>query len=383
MKYININWNNWIQPNNIKNYIINDPLLDWLNMYGNYKKDHYKTENNFNEYIYNTSIKFKEAVYKNLFKRFKADTIKVCDNNEINSIDKFLETKSLMKEGIPIIINGLLHDYRRKMFSIPDLIIRSDYIKYVYDSNDSGDLNKECNYSKEWHYRIINLKYCSMYLHKNNITIKNKSNIKYTKAKCIFENKILGTIQNYTPSISYIHSYKINFNKQTYNGFCKLGEILIDKTDKLIDEKIYSAINWIKQLNKNGKKWKIGDITELYPNMCNKCDYPYHNAKKIIAKELNEITLIWNISYLERNMYHNKGIYSFKNIKSHNNPIINKMINCKLINNNIKNQVIKNINISNNIKKFYVDFETTYISNNNFNDIINYNTYKRIVSKIK
>ena len=74
---------------NIKNHILNDPLLDWLNMYGDYEKDKYKITNNFNEYIYNKSIQFKRAVYNNLFKRFKADTIKVCDNNEITSIDKF------------------------------------------------------------------------------------------------------------------------------------------------------------------------------------------------------------------------------------------------------------------------------------------------------
>ena len=257
-----------------------------------------------------------------------------------------------MKEGIPIIINGLLHDSNKKMFSIPDIIIRSDYIKYVYRNCCMDDMNTGCKYSKTWHYRIINLKYCSMYLHKNNRTIKNKQNIKYTKVKCIFENNILRTIQNYTPTISYIHSYNVNFNNKKYNGFYKLGEIIPYISDKLLDENIYSAINWIKRLRRNGEKWKIGCITELYPNMCNKCDYPYHNAKKLIAKELNEITLIWNIGYEERNMYHDSGIYSFTDIKNHNNPIINKMINHKLINNNIKNQVIQNTNIPKNIKKF-------------------------------
>ena len=60
------------------------------------------------------------------------------------------------------------------------------------------------------------------------------------------------------------------FNKNSYNGFYQLGQVNIQECDKFIDENIYSAIEWIKDLRKNGHKLSIGDNSNMYPNMCNK-----------------------------------------------------------------------------------------------------------------
>jgi len=403
MKYLNANWKKWISPNQLKNYIYDDPILDWLKLYGNEKKDIIKNNDiNYNKYIYDLSIKYKQSVIYNLINRFKKDCVKICDNNELKSTDKFIKTKMFMKKGKPIIINGLLHNYKKKLYSIPDLIIRSDYIELLYDIIPDIYINNitGCIFSSKWHYVVINIKYCSMYLHKNNRTIQNKTSTKLIKSKTIFDNMLLGEIQKYTPELSFIHSYKIKLKNEFHNGFYKLGEIDIINNDKIINDKIYSGIIWLNKLWRNGRRWKIGITPELFPNMCNKKDNPFHNAKKKIAVKLNEITLIWNISYSQRMLYHSKGIFSFKNIKNHPNTIINNMIqinssntqhqilNTEIINNktneilnnklqNKTNEIHNNINskikniiknkIPSNIKKLYIDFETTTLIDEKFN----------------
>jgi hypothetical protein len=52
--------------------------------------------------------------------------------------------------------------------------------------------------------------------------------------------------------------------------------------------------------------------------------------------------------------------------------MINPKLICDNIENNIKKNIKKNIKIKNNIKKFYVDFETTYIYSDDFSYIENY-----------
>ena len=55
-----------------------------------------------------------------------------------------------MNNGIPIIFHGVLFDLDRKLFGIPDIIIRSDYINKIlnYPCIDKiEDMNQGCNFS--------------------------------------------------------------------------------------------------------------------------------------------------------------------------------------------------------------------------------------------
>ena len=388
MKYLQINWTKWISSNSLNNYIIDDPLLDWLNKYSyilyekypEYKK-YLDTKNNskfnYQRFLHKLSNNFKNAVIKNLNKRFNKKVINVLYNKEYKSIEKFKKTKKLMKNKVPIITNPLLYNYKKKIYSTPDLLIRSDYINKIYEFvgyETDDELSKGCVYSDNWHYRVINIKYCSLHFNKDNRTIRNKTNVKKYKTDVILANEILENIQKYNPNISYIHCYSSTINKQKHYGYYKLGEVDTLNNDNLILEKTNNAIQWIKKLRKHGHKWNISSRTELYPNMCNRNDYPYHSIKKKIAEELNEITLIWNIGINERNKYHNNEIYSYKDITNHKNPLINKIIETNISRNKTTK---KNINIQSYIPKgttqFYIDFETTNIIDETFNNIKNYN----------
>ena len=375
MKYLNIDWSKWITSKCLHNYIIEDPLLDWLNMYNYLLYEKYPkyrgyldTKNNskfnYQRFLYNLSIKFRGAIFKNLNNRFPGKVHNVLYNKEYKSIDKFKKTKKLMKKKIPIITNPLLYDYDRKIYSTPDLLVRSDYIQYIYDCLDyktDNSLKVGCIYSNKWHYKIINIKYCSLKFNSDNKTIRNKVNIKKYKTDTILANMLLSNIQKYNSNISYIQGYCLTINNKSHQSFYKLGEINTKNNDNMILEKIHNSIRWIKSLKKEGHLWKIGSRSELYPNMCNRNDYPYHEIKKKIADKLCEISLIWNIGINERNDYHKNNIYSYKNIKYHKNSLIDKIIktNTGSIEYSIKDISVNNY-IPSNIKKFYIDLNNKY-----------------------
>merc|ERR1711991_543845 len=145
----------------------------------------------------------------------------------------------------------------------------------------------------------------------------------------------------------------------------------IDKNDEeKINGKLNLSIKWLKELYLYGKDWSIfpPSRNELYPNMCNiENDFPWHSVKKEIALKLNEITLLWNCGVKQRDYFHKKGIYEWKdnnfdtnNLGFNNNKkkIISKMVDINHYYNNIsiyprKIKKKKNISI---LKKEKLEF---------------------------
>ena len=67
-KYIDYNWNEWVSATDTKNYMIDDPVLDWFNLFAmcnNYfpDKNNSASDYNFNEYIMAKGIEFENSIY--------------------------------------------------------------------------------------------------------------------------------------------------------------------------------------------------------------------------------------------------------------------------------------------------------------------------------
>jgi len=385
-KYMEYNWDEWINIKDIKNYILDDPLLDWYNLYGIKKEINSKKLYNFSEFIMNKGIEFKNAVLLNLKNRFKSLFVNVANINEIYSINKYEETINYMEIGKPIICNGILHNKSNNTFGIVDLIIRSDYLNKLVNSEvlSKNEEKIGCKFNKKWHYRIINITFNTFHLYKNDL-IKNIRNVVYLKSQLIMYNYALEFIQNYLPDTSYLFGKIIKTNDcLKYNAFYKLGKVNV--LDNKLIEKINKSIIWLKDVKQNGMNWnpETTDKIELLPNMCNKNDYLWHQEKKELAYKNKELTLLYNIGISERKYFHKHGIYNFEQIKHTNdnkNNKISKIINNMIEINKNKNHIITplkidlkihNLDKTHNYMDFYVDFETTYYLNYSFDKIINY-----------
>jgi len=275
-EYLIKDWSKWISVKDIKNYIMNDPILDWLNYYG--EKNGYNRDNNynirFNHYIKNNNNAYEKSVLNCLSKNYIIK--KIANYGEEYSINKYNETLDAIKRGEPIIYNGLLYDLTRKIYVIVKLMIRLDYMNKIFKT---GHLN--CVSNK---YCIVDIKNITLNIDSDDI-IRQSNNIKSKKAQLILANNILTIIQGYNSEKCYIIAKKIIdetnniiFNNDNINRIAILD---INKEAKLIN-KVDNAITWIKNVKYNGEKWDINNPNrwELYPNMCNKNDTPWHSAKK-------------------------------------------------------------------------------------------------------
>ena len=341
-----IDWSKWVAATEIRNYMINDPILDWLHKFGHrLNRDELISKDlNYNTYLLEEGIKFEKEIIS------KLEYVQVATTSECFSISKAELTKSLIKEHVPIIYQGVLHNTKNKTYGICDLIIRTDVLKKLIKKSFPIPTTE---------YVVVDIKNRILTQCKDDLL---QNDVKEHKGQVIIYNDALGEILGETPQYCYILGRAYRKGKVISNEpFDNIGIIDITKEIDIID-KTYKAIEWIKELKKNGNKWVLDPPSHpnLFPNMCNNDDYPFHSIKKDLAHKLEEITLMWNISYLDRQNYHSNGIYRLSDIKelpiTRNIELQDKML--KLWKTNEPFQ--SNLKLPRYPIEYYVDFETAF-----------------------
>jgi hypothetical protein len=392
----------WVSPSNIKNHLLWDPLLDWLNLYYlekgfndnesiclnnnlSYKRKKDKpieTESNSMQILCKMGNRFEYNVIKFLKNKYSGNIRTVSKSyNDINpSVAK--KTVEYMKLGIPIIDQAVLYNHTNRTFGVADLLIRSDWLNQIFNSNP---LDEELEHFKadklngNYHYVVIDIKWTTLNLCADGERIRNSDRFPSYKSQLAIYNAAVGQLQGYTPDKAYIlaKSYKYKTKGTSivgYNCFDLLGHVDFSDFDREYLDRTYKAINWVRNLRYNGHKWSCipPSVPELYPNMSNRYDAPYHTVKKNLAEKLNELTQIWMVGPKNRFYAHSKGIYKWSdkecnsdnlNIKGNKrSKIVNRILE---INNPNNSNDILPLNIDNNDYDwktkheldFYIDFE--------------------------
>lgn len=332
-----IDWKDYIDIKMIENYINNDPLLDYLEMYVD--KSLKDKQSDFNIYIKQKLNNFKKYIFNK-----SSLSVDVCTNEKYKSFDLFEKTKEHMKNGVPVIIRPLLIFENR--YSIPDMIVRNDHLDKLFDC--------KTEHVKDKNYSIINIKFKTLHLDEEYIVKKASQKLVYTS---YLQNQILNKIQGTVQEKVYIIGRRY-FKDNIYFKKGLIGEI--DFINYSLFDKAENAIKWIEELKKFGEYWdeKNPSRWEMYPNMCNKKDYEWKSYKKELAILNKELTLIWNIGIKKRKELHKNEIFKWDRIpKEEVTEHINKIIRInKIRGKNIRN-IPKNKRFTDEMK-FYVDFET-------------------------
>jgi hypothetical protein len=392
---IDRDWLQWVSASKVRNYLMKDPLLDWLNLRKNNldKNIDLHIKNNivydgFTSYIMNKGIEFEDVVMVAINKKFKKCVKKIGESTDARKISKFRETIDAMKQGIPIIYQGILHNESNQTYGAPDLIVRSDYINKLVKDKVLTDIEEKIPAPglglNNYHYRIIDIKCCTLHLTADGIHILNSGSIYAYKGQLYIYNMALGEILGYMPNSTYIMGKRWNYTscKQKYEGdncFDKLGTINYEDFDSQYKEVTLEAIEWIKKLRKEGHNWSLFDennnnrptIDELYPNMSNYYDSPWRGVKEQVAEELKEITSLWQCGVNNRENAHSQNIYRWDDHRCNAKilgingykkaPILDELIK---INRSDEIKITKKItnndgNWQNESKlEFFVDFET-------------------------
>jgi hypothetical protein len=322
--------NDWISPSGMKNYIMKDPLLDYFYLIEG--KENKNPNNNcevtFKEFLMRKGNDFEQCIIKLLKDKFKddIDLTPICSHyTDIYNDKKYKETCERIMRGDPIIYQGVLHNPMNKTYGSPDIIIRSDWInKIVPDTlRDEEIFIKAPRLKSNYHYLIIDIKFKTLHLNADESGLINSDLIPFYKVQTICYTLALGYIQGYVPSKTFLlgrgYFSESKGIKIAYDScFDKLGVINIYGSDFNSIKKMESALDWVRDLRKNGRKWKILPVpsrVELYPNMSNNYDDSFYQKKLELAEQLGEITQLWFCGPKNRDIGFENGITSWRDPK--------------------------------------------------------------------
>lgn len=405
----------WISASKTRNSALDDKCLDYFEMYGIYdisnqpkkcskpnydettKYDNKKIvkpvdTNNFCDYILKSGINFEDDIIAKLQSKFDDDFIKIGESYEAIYRKKCAETLGAMIRGVPIIYQGVVHnptkileDGDEKTFGAVDLLVRSDWINKIVNNpiiSEEEIAIPAPRIKKDYHYRVIDIKWTKLHLNVNKETIRNNPHVKPFKTQLAIYNEALGYMQGFTPDSAYIlgngwiSERNRNSNRivsRSNDPFDRLGKIDFDKFDEAYNRKASDAILWYRKLqNQTNFTHDPPNAEELYPNMNNTMDGKFHHVKEQIADKYHEITQIWNCGFKEREIALDLGVSSWKDKDFSANLIgINagkkqRTIDAIVQFNRDSKELVSPESIANNYGNwqdknqlaFYVDFET-------------------------
>ena len=377
----------------IKNYVLEDPILDWLNMYGKDKgfvSDPSQSQE-FRRYLTEKRLNFETYIWQHISEL--VDNTQVIDKS-FSIRDRVAQTLDAITKGVGVIFQpGIFGSIQTSTssvpcYGVPDLLIRSDYLAQLFPEEELGDCQQGCKFHSNFHYRVADIKFIKLKYIKSTLgsqesrMLCNEKRFRIMKSYLVLYNQMLGELQERMPSKSYlIGKAATDFSSGTppvpvtQRPAFSYGLIDPIHHDVPITQIAFRALQWIQELREQGSQWTLVPPSHsmLYPNMNNMEDAePWVQTKKLLAKSISEITLLWNCGPSHRDSAHRNGVYQWDgcnseilSINGKRGPIIDQIIH---INRKDQAEVVvhpRRIKNRENIEilrprclEFIVDFET-------------------------
>ena len=346
-------WQQWVSAGRTRNWMLDNPLLDWLDLYGKekgYQPDengpNNPTELDFLPFIIRQGRRFEEGILRLLQKRHEV-TIIADDARDIRDLAKAEETFAAMQRGDPIIHQAVLWDAEHMTYGAPDFLIRSDVLLELFPEDISkADARHRATAlgDAEWHYRVVDTKFTTLRLSPRDGRLTNEGSAPAYKAQLHIYNRMLGRLQGHLPPEAYILGRGWEIRRQVdrqevvergTSASARLGPVAQDgsvanrvRTEDAVGE----ALAWVRRLRSEGRSWDLTDVPlrpELYPNMSEReGEIPVSSSRsepngdedviatedwgpviKNLADQINELSLLPNVGPPGRRKGHDAGIY--------------------------------------------------------------------------
>lgn len=349
-------WLGWVSAGRTRNWILKDPLLDWLHLYGRSRGfipkqelPGYDAELDFHRFVLQKGREFEAGILRLLAIQCEVSTIS-SGYEDIRKLDKAEETFAAMCRGAPIIYQPVLRDAENLNYGAPDLLVRSDILAGLFpdafpmegtstaDPDDiphfpAPDLN-----DAPWHYRVVDIKFATLRLNAAGTQLGNNASSQAYKVLMYVYNRMLGRLQGFLPPMSYLLGRGWS---RTQQGIDYRGANALEKLAPIpqhgtiangtpIASAVDSAMEWVRRVRSEGGEWDLlptPSVPELYPNMSGQNDdlmtpisvdgvdsdegelpLEWKNVKSSLAAELKELTLLWQVGPDSRREAHRKGI---------------------------------------------------------------------------
>lgn len=312
-------WQFWVSAAQTRNFMIDDPLLDWLNLYGDaagFPRDSdletYDPRTDFTQFIFQKGREFEAAVISHLEQ--SNPIIRIAENpGDIRDLEKAIETWEAMVRGERLIWQGVLRDAELQTYGSPDLLIRSDVLEDLFPGTLSAEeiaIAADDLSEVAWHYRVVDIKYTTLRLLANG-TLGNAGSAPAYKAQLFIYNRMLGGLQGFEPPESYLlgrgWAQQVMGEKLRGNS-CMERLAPVPQQGQLakkvpIESRVEDAIDWVRSVRLEGEAWEVlpePTLMKLRPDVSNDQDAPWHAAKGQIAAELADLVLLWYVGVTRR-----------------------------------------------------------------------------------
>lgn len=304
----------WVTATATRNYALRDPICDWLAL-----TNPPRSNDEMTEFIFAKGVEFEEEIIK-VWEERGIDILHM-PNRDAYDKSAFEDTLQAMDRGAPVIYNGTLHNPLNETLGRPDILIRSDHINLLTDepsiSYDEERIEAPRFAGKGYHYRVLDIKCSALHLMKNGREVCNSANIPAYKVQVCVYNDALTNVQGYNPETAYLIGKAIRSSNEALNTnkvLTRAGIVNFKTVDKEYINECRNAVEWVKRVRRNALVWMNCAIRprELYPNMSMTRDSPWHEDKVRIAREIGEITTIWQCSIKHRENAHKLGIMDWR-----------------------------------------------------------------------
>ena len=229
-------WRQWVSAGRTRNWMLGDPLIDWLRLYGRDRDyipkqelDNYVKELDFLEFIFERGQEFEAGILRLFEQRYEVATI-THDYRDIASLSKAEETFAAMQRGIPIVYQGVLWDAQNLNYGSPDFLVRSDILSELFPddiSSTEAAIPASALGDSGWHYRVVDTKFTTLHLNAAGTELDNSGSGPAYKAQLYIYNRMLGRLQGYLPPSSYLlgRGWQLTSRGETQRGRRRTGAI--------------------------------------------------------------------------------------------------------------------------------------------------------------
>jgi hypothetical protein len=314
-------WQPWIAASRTRHFIDGEPLLDWLDRFGDehgFVRDTdaegYDPRTDMRLLVLERGKQFEDAVVALI--RDGLDTVHIGDGwQDARDLDAAERTIDAMRAGVPVIEQAILRDPAHLTYGAADLLVRSDCLTEIVPDAlgpDDAKIGAPGIGASHWHYRAIDIKFHTFGLLKDGSV--GSGELAYMAQVWVY-NAALGRIQGYIPPSGYLLGRCWTQGKVRGEGcFDRLARVDHDRTfsdQSTLEERVNEALSWLRRVRRDGHEWHVlpePSVPELYPHMRHGQDAPWHAAKTMIAATLGELTLLPGMSPERRAAAHRRGI---------------------------------------------------------------------------
>ena len=318
-------WDDWVSAGAIRNWARNDAVLDWLDRYGGERgiarddqRAAYDERFDFQQFLARQGRRFEEKVLEDLERRVGLTRIDI-DRDGARSLAAAHATVAAMERGERVIAQGLLRDPQTRTYGRIDLLVRSDVLATLcgdaFGENDDPSVPAPALHGAAWHYRVIDIKFSTLDLLKDG-SLSTSSDLS-TSAQVWTYNQMLARVQGHVAPFAYVLGRAWRQGNSGRGDTCweKLARIpaetYVRSREAALADVVAAGRAWIRRVRREGAAWTVlpgPTIPELWPNMKNDSDHPWHEAKKELAEELRELTLLWRVSAAMRERARERGV---------------------------------------------------------------------------